>query len=132
MAPMTMGLGPEAEFHEFLAAGRFMIQRCRSSGRCAFYPRIAEPASGDVDLEWVEASGIGTVYSVTVVRPKPPAAPYVVALVDLVEGLRIMTTVEGMPPEEVRIGMHVTGRVVLRDDQHMIVFESLPAAARPA
>jgi uncharacterized protein len=127
-----MGLGPEAEFHEFLAAGRFMIQRCRTSGRCAFYPRVAEPASGDLDLDWVQASGDGTVYSVTVVRPKPPAAPYVVALVDLAEGPRIMTTVEGMPPEGVRIGMHVTGRVVHRDGQHMIVFESQPAAARSA
>jgi len=127
-----MRAGPETEFHEFLAAGRFMIQRCRTSGRYAFYPRVAEPASGDLNLEWIEASGVGTVYSVTIARPKPPASPYVVALIDLAEGPRMMSTVEGMPPEAIRIGMQVTGRIVHRDGRHMIVFEATPAAARLA
>ena len=118
-----MRKGPEAEFQEFLAAGRFMMQRCPASGRHEFYPRIAEPASGDMNMEWVEASGFGSVYSVTVVRPKPPAVPYVVALIDLAEGPRMMSTVEGIAPEAVRIGMRVRARIAQRDGQNLIVFE---------
>lgn len=118
-----MRKGPEAEFQDFLAAGRFMMQRCRASGRHEFYPRVAEPASGDPDLEWVEASSLGSVYSVTVVRPKPPAEPYVVALIDLAEGPRMMSTVEGIAPDAVRIGMRVKARIAHRDGQTLIVFE---------
>lgn len=58
---------PEQEFREFLASGRFMIQRSRSTGGYVFYPRVAEPGTGATDLEWVEASGRGTVHSYTVV-----------------------------------------------------------------
>lgn len=106
-----------------------MVQRCPASGRCEFYPRVAEPASGDVNLEWVEASGLGSVYSVTVVRPKAPAAPYAVALIDLAEGPRMMSTVEGLPSTEVRIGMRVKARIAQRDGQNLIVFE--PDASQP-
>src|SRR3546814_14908867 len=64
-----------------------------------------EPGTGETDLEWVEAMGTGTVYSVTVIGRKPPAAPYHVALIDLDEGPRLMSRVEGMAAEDVRIGM---------------------------
>ena len=118
-------IGPEAQFQHFLASGRFMIQRCRSSGRYIFYPRVAEPASGDPELEWVEASGEGSIYSVTIVRPNPPLEPYSVVLVDLAEGPRLMSTVQGIAPEGVRIGMRVRSRIVSSEGQHRIVFEAL-------
>ena len=69
------------------------------------FPRVAEPGTGCTDLEWVEASGKGTVYSTTVIRQKPPTPNYNLALIDLAEGARMMSRVEGIPPEEVRIGM---------------------------
>lgn len=118
-----MRKGPEAEFHDFLAAGRFMLQRCPASGRYEFYPRVAEPASGDANLEWLEASGLGSVYSVTIVYPKPPAAPYAVALIDLAEGPRMMSTVEGIPLADIAIGMRVKARIVQRDGRPLILFE---------
>lgn len=120
-----MHKGPQAAFHEFLAAGRFMIQRCPASGRHEFYPRVAEPASG-APLEWVAASGLGSVYSVTIVRPRPPAAPYPLALIDLVEGPRLMSTVEGIAPADIRIGMRVMARIIRRDGQAVLVFEPVP------
>lgn len=61
------GAGPEAEFRTFLQAGRFMIQRSRSTGEHVFYPRVAAPG-GEQYLEWVEASGRGTVHAITVNR----------------------------------------------------------------
>lgn len=113
---------PEQDFHGFLAEGRFMIQRSASSGCHVFYPRLVEPLTGADDLEWVEASGKGTVYSVTVVRPRPPAIPYNVVLVDLDEGPRIMSRVDRVAAEEVWIGMSVEARIIEEDDKPLIVF----------
>ncbi|MEO7787623.1 MAG: OB-fold domain-containing protein [Sphingomicrobium sp.] len=114
---------PERDYHAFLAEGRFMIQRSRSSGRHVFYPRLVEPLTGADDLEWVEASGKGTVYSATVIRPRPPAVPYNVVLVDLEEGPRIMSRVDGMAEPEVPIGLAVMAKIIQEDDKPLIVFE---------
>ncbi len=54
-------LGPEARLRAYLAEGKFMIQRSRSTGAYVFYPRAAAPRTGESDLEWVEASGDGVV-----------------------------------------------------------------------
>ena len=59
-------LSPEAAFRAHLQEGRFVIQRSRSAGRYVFYPRIIVPGTGESDLEWVEASGRGTVYATTI------------------------------------------------------------------
>ena len=87
-----------------------MLPRALSTGRCFFPPRVASPASGDA-WEWVEASGRGTVYSTSIVRPKPTEAAHNVVLVDLDEGPRLMSRVEGVAPEQVVIGMRVVARI---------------------
>lgn len=114
---------PDADYQAFLQQGRFMIQRGQASGRHHFYPRAIEPGTGNDDLEWVAASGLGTVYSTTVVRAKPPAPSYNVALIDLAEGPRLMSRVEGLPPEDVRIGMAVRARIVTEDGNAFVVFD---------
>ena len=114
---------PDLEFRGFLEEGRFMLQRSRQTGRHIFYPRVAEPVTGCTDLEWVEASGRGQVYSTTVVRQKPPAADYNVALIDLEEGVRMMSRVEGVAPAEVAIGMVVKARISATDDGPLVVFD---------
>lgn len=113
---------PEKQYREFLAQGRFMIQRARNSGRHIFYPRVAEPGSGDTDLEWVEASGHGTVYSSTVVRKRPPEPSYNVALVDLAEGPRMMSRVVGIEPDAVSIGMAVRAKIIDEAGTPLLVF----------
>ncbi len=106
------GLGPDALFEAFLAEGRFMIQRSRSTGAHVFYPRAIAPGTGADDLEWVEASGRGTVYATTVVRQRPEkGGDYNVALVDLEEGPRMMSRVVGVAPDAVAIGMAVVAEV---------------------
>ena len=114
---------PDADFQEFLKQGQFMLQRSRSSQRCFFYPLVLEPQTGNTDLEWVQASGFGTVYSATIIRPKPPAQPYNVALVDLDEGPRMMSRIEGVPAEQVTIGLRVKARIVEEIDQFFVVFD---------
>ena len=73
--------------------------------------------------EWVEACGRGTVYSTTVIRQKPPTPNYNLALIDLAEGPRMMSRVEGIAPEAVKIGMAVRARVIRENDQPLVVFE---------
>ncbi|HVY85909.1 MAG TPA: OB-fold domain-containing protein [Caulobacterales bacterium] len=119
--------GPDQQFLAFLREGRFMIQRAQSDGRYVFYPRVAGPGDG-AELEWVEASGEGRVYSTTVVRKKPPEPSYNVALVDLAEGPRMMSRVEGVAPEAVRIGMAVRAKIVAGEEP-FIVF--VPAETAP-
>jgi len=119
---MTATLQPEAEWRAHLAEGRFMIQHSRSTGGHVFYPRIAEPRTGAADLEWVPASGNGTVHAVTIVRKKDPADSYNVVLVDLAEGPRLMSRVDGVAPDEIRIGMAVRAAIVEEGGQPVLVF----------
>lgn len=113
---------PEQEYFAHLAAGRFMLQRSASTGGYVFYPRVAEPGTGATDLEWVEASGHGVVYACTVVRQKPPAANYNVVLVDLAEGPRVLSRVDGLRPDDVKIGLRVRARIVQEVDGPVLVF----------
>ncbi|MET4697094.1 putative OB-fold protein [Constrictibacter sp. MBR-5] len=118
-----VGPGPDAEFQSYLEHGKFMIQRVKETGRHVFYPRVLDPETGSPNLEWVEASGLGTVYSTSVVRQRPPAKDYNVALIDLAEGPRMMSRVEGLAPDAVTIGMRVKAKIVQEDGAPLIVFE---------
>jgi uncharacterized OB-fold protein len=120
---MAEPIQPEIQYEAFLAQGRFMLLRSRESGRCFWFPRVAEPGTGSTDLEWVEASGEGTVHSTTTIRQKPPTPHYNLALIDLAEGPRMMSRVEGLPPEEVRIGMRVHARIIREGERPLLVFE---------
>jgi uncharacterized OB-fold protein len=118
---------PDAEtapFWEAVAAGRLDLQRCRSCHRHVFYPRSLCPHCGGVDLDWVTVSGNGTVYSFTVVHRAPAEfqaeAPYVVALVELEEGVRMLTRLVEVEPAEVRVAMPV--EVILRGEPPLPYF----------
>lgn len=115
-------LSIDAEFQRHLDGGRFMIQRSRTSSRAFYYPRVAEPGSGSTDLEWFEPSGAGVVYATTVVRVKPPAEAYNVALIDLEEGPRVTSKVVDLAPADVRIGMRVRARIDQVDGKALLVF----------
>lgn len=110
---------PETHWRDALAQGRLLLQRATGSGATFFPPRLIEPGTGEVDLEWIEASGLGTVYSVTMVNQKPPAEPYNVVLIDLDEGPRVMSRVEG--PGEIPIGLRVRARID-QDDEPILLF----------
>ena len=123
--------GPDPETEPYWRAaheGRLLVQRCRSCGNHQLYPRWrCLRCRGEV--EWVDASGRGTVYSFTVIRQNFSRSfkhliPYVVALVDLEEGPRLMTNVVGCPPEDVRIGMAVRVRFEpVSDEAALPLFE---------
>ncbi|WP_281686387.1 Zn-ribbon domain-containing OB-fold protein [Pseudomonas citronellolis] len=113
--------GPEAQYLAFLAQGRFMLQRSRATGRYVFYPRNLVPGSGETDLEWVPASGLGTLYAITVNRAR--GGDYNVALVDLDEGVRMMSRIEGHL--ELPIGARLKARIVEQEGTPVVVFDAL-------
>lgn len=111
--PRPILRGEEAPFFAAAAEGRLVIQRCPVCQRAVFYPRTLCPHCHDGVPEWTDASGKATVYSFSVLqRAGLPGfeadVPYVVALVDLEEGVRMMANIVNVPPDEVRIGMPVS------------------------
>lgn len=110
--------GPEAQYRAYLREGRFMIQRSRSIGVHVFYPRVCVPGTGETDLAWVEARGTGTVYAITANRSREGAN--VIALVDLDEGSRMMSRIEG--GALVPIGTRVRARITEQDGEPLVVF----------
>ena len=118
-------------FWEALARHELYVQRCRSCGTTRFYPRSVCPACLSSDTEWLRSSGRGTVYSFTVTHQNQAPGfreelPYVLAIVELDEGVRMMTNVVGCAPDAVRVGMPV--QVVFED----VTAEITLAKFRPA
>jgi acetyl-CoA acetyltransferase/uncharacterized OB-fold protein len=101
---------PHAVYVAHLKKGELAYQWSPDAGRAVFYPRLLCPFTGSDRLEWRIASGLGTVYSTTVVHPLE-GQPFNVALIDCDEGFRLMSRVEDIAPEAVRVGMRVRLRV---------------------
>lgn len=117
--------GAEETYLAALAGNRFVIQRCDRCCEALFFPRQFCPTCLGTDLHWIEPGGRGTVYATTTVRLKQDA-PYNVSLVDLDEGVRMMSRVESVAPDQVRIGMRVKLRLVPQDKgPALVVFDPL-------
>lgn len=122
-APNDAAIGVDAQYRQALDQGRFLIQHCAACDRAVFYPRMLCPHCGADQLSWKTPDGRGTVYSTTVVRRKPEAGgDYNVALIDLAEGVRLMSRVDGIAPDAVRIGMAVRAQVAVTDGRGLVVF----------
>jgi uncharacterized OB-fold protein len=103
---------------EALARHELYFQRCRDCGTKRLYPRALCPTCLSSATEWVRAKGRGTVYTFTVTHQNQAPGfreelPYVLAVVQLDEGPKLMTNVVGCPPDAVQVGMPV--EVVFED-----------------
>jgi uncharacterized protein len=105
-----MAESPLAVYQAHLDKGELAYQWSLEAGKAVFYPRVICPFTGSGRLEWRVSTGLGTVYATTVTHPRD-GTPYNVALIDCDEGFRLMSRVEGLAPEAVRIGMRVRFRV---------------------
>jgi uncharacterized OB-fold protein len=103
--------GDSRPYWEGLAQGELRIQRCQNCAKAVFYPRAICPHCHSDQLEWVVASGKGTIYSYTVAHqafgPFTADVPFVVALVELEEGVRMMSRIIDAPRERITIGAPV-------------------------
>jgi len=122
---------PDVETQPFwdgCRSGVFLLRHCNACGHDHYYPRPFCPACWSDDVSWKEASGRARLYTYSIVHVNdlPPfneRVPYVAAIVDLDEGPRVMTNVEGVPFAELAIGMPL--RVAFRqisDDITIPVF----------
>ena len=109
--------------------GRLVVQRCQVCSNVQLYGRVQCTRCGSPEVVWEDASGRGTVYSFTVIRqqyirPFRDMVPYVVALVDLEEGPRVMSNIVGCDPDDVSIGMAVRSSFEpVSDEASIVLFE---------
>lgn len=99
-------------FYSAARKGKLLIQRCTQCQRSIFYPKVICPHCLSTDLDWFESSGRGKVYSYTIVQSGAPeafklAVPYVIAVIDLDEGVRMLSWIVDCNPAEVVCDMEV-------------------------
>ena len=116
-----------APFWEATRQRMLLLQWCVDCDRPIFYPREVCPLCMGSALEWRRASGRGAVYAVTVEHhPQHPAmneiAPYPVALVDLDEGVRMLSRLVGCSDPRVGMSVNVTWEE-LTDGRNLPLFE---------
>ncbi|MCC6223523.1 MAG: Zn-ribbon domain-containing OB-fold protein [Thermoleophilia bacterium] len=110
--PGTLQAGPEDPFWGATARGVLLIPRCEECSATSWPPRPFCPCCATQRAPvLVPSAGAGTVYSYTVVRRARgdfrELVPYVVAYVELDEGLRLLSNIAAADPESVRIGQRV-------------------------
>jgi uncharacterized OB-fold protein len=135
LTPQTTGIPrPErsalsAPFWEGCLRHQLRYQRCRRCSSALFDPAPLCRNCGSTDLGWELSSGVGTVYSWSIVwRPQAPAfsTPYAVAIVQLDEGYHMITNIIGCTTADVRTGMRVTVEFHdVGDDVHLPYFRPL-------
>lgn len=111
-------------YWEAARQNKLLLQRCGDCGAVRYYPRRLCPQCWSERVEWVEASGRGTVHSFSIVHRAPSPAfqartPYVIALIDLAEGPRMMANIVGPNALDVRI-----------DDRVAVLFEERAGGAK--
>lgn len=119
------GPGPDATYNSYIEKGEFRLQRSKATGKYVFPPRVMAPGSMDNDFTWEKASGNGTVYSAVIVRQRPEAGgDFSIVLVDLEEGVRMMSRVVGTDPAAVKIGQRVKAKIGEIDGKKLVIFEA--------
>jgi len=118
--------GHAAPFWAAAREGRLVIQHCPACGQYQHYPRPWCTNCLHEEPEFVDARGEGTIYTFTVIRRSALPAfaarvPYVLAFVDLDEGVRLVTNIVDCDPEAVRIGQRVRARFEAIGDEHTVV-----------
>jgi uncharacterized protein len=88
------------------------VQKCRDCGDLRFHPRTLCTACMSSRTEWVRCKGTGKIYTFTVTYQNQASGfrdslPYVMAWVEVDEGLKMLTNIVDCPPEQVKIGMPV-------------------------
>lgn len=111
-----------APYWEAAREGRLDIPLCGDCGKHHFYPRAICPYCHSDNLSFDTVSGRGEVHTFTIARrPAGPAfaddVPYVVALIELEEGPRMMSRIQTDDPEKVRIGAKVEVTFVKGSDE---------------
>lgn len=99
-------------YWESAKQNKLVIQKCSSCESLQFYPRPYCISCLSDEMDWVEVSGRGTIYTYTINHRSPNSymqdkVPYVVAIIELEEGIRMMANIIDSVLDKVEIGAHV-------------------------
>jgi len=128
--PRTLPIRDRASqpFWEGLESGKLLIQRCKSTGEYQWYPRAHSIHDLAGELEWVESKGTGIVYSFSIPRQTrvDRAVPYVYAIVELDEGIRMTANIINTPIGRIRVGLKVKAAFEkIKDGLTLLQFEAV-------
>lgn len=133
-----MKQSPLGTYVEHLNKGELAYQVNKDTNKAFFYPRAVAPETGSSNIEWRVSKGLGTVYSTTAVHYKGEA-PLNVALIDMDEGYRLMSRVDGIAAMDVKIGMRVKFKTHPGDEKtlpypvfHPLIPDPSPGGRREA
>jgi uncharacterized OB-fold protein len=119
-----------APFWQATAQGRLVAQRCLGCGQLRHYPRPMCPACHATDAQWQELSGRGEIYSYTIAHQAfhpfwADRVPYVIATIELEEGVRMVSELPSLAPDQAVIGLRVeVAFEPVGDDLHLPVFRA--------
>jgi uncharacterized OB-fold protein len=118
--PLPVADPVTAPFWASVKAHAMQLQRCNGCGRSIFYPRGVCPHCFSDDLAWQPVAGTGAVHAFTIVHRHPsPAfndeAPYVVALIELDEGVRMLSNLVEIEPDPAKVKVGLPVEVVYDD-----------------
>lgn len=110
--PLPLAQPESDHYWESAKAGKLVVQKCSDCNEAQFYPRAICTSCGSKSLEWMEASGKATLFTFAIVHVPPHNGfaddlPYVTAIVELAEGVKMPTQIIDVDPapENLRIGM---------------------------
>lgn len=110
--PVPRMEGLTKQFYDWCRKGELRFQRCSRCEALRYVPRELCARCGSFESEWVRVQGNGSVFTYTILaRAMHPAftgaVPYAVAIIELEEGIRLLSKVIDCAPEELHIGMQV-------------------------
>lgn len=110
----------DRQYFEAAAQGRLIIQRCEACDHRQFPPKLLCTSCG-AEPAWIETAGIGEIHTFTIVRrhgvePFAGMVPFVLAMIDLPEGVRLMGNVTDAEPETTSVGQRVVAYALRVDD----------------
>ncbi len=110
--PLPLMAGLTAQFYDWCKQHELRFQRCTQCGTWRHVPRQMCPQCGSFQWEWAKSSGRGKVFTWTVAaRPMHPAfvddVPYASVVVEMEEGVRLLSQVIDCPPDQLEMDMPV-------------------------
>ncbi|GAA1832829.1 Zn-ribbon domain-containing OB-fold protein [Actinomadura chokoriensis] len=123
-------------FWDGTKAGELRLQHCEDCAEHVFYPRIGCPFCGSPRLEWTTVSGHARLSSYVINHVPVPGfaddVPYVIAIVELDEGPRMITNLVNVPPDPRALPLDMPLEIVFepRGDQALPLFQPVPEERR--
>ena len=110
--PLPQVTAETARFWEAAHAGRLLVQRCSACNHTQFYPRAFCTNCLSDKVKWMDASGLGSIYTYTVCRIAASPAfagklPLAVAMIDLDEGVRMLANIVDADIDRISVGARV-------------------------